>query len=169
MHCPRIEHRANDALKAKYKQLVEKLKIEKQQTEVSRGRKINQDTKRFQQTGSIEDRANETEKAKNGTKHKDAKKLAKGNKDKAKVAKGHMTDKMEESDLGGEGKDTLQPKHPPRTAPGRIDESIISIFYFGRSGRAINLDLSCLMQDQILMAQVFFPPWAKLQRLPQMQ
>merc|ERR1711974_457450 len=100
----------------------------KEQPELSRGGNISQDTKHFQDRGNIEVGANETEKVEKVTRHKDDKKWV-------KVAKGHLNDKMEESDLGGNGNDRLSAASspsssrnlPPRTAPGRRDQPILSL------------------------------------------
>ena len=42
---PRVEPRANEALKARYEKLMEKLKNEKDQPELSEGKNINRDKK----------------------------------------------------------------------------------------------------------------------------
>ena len=45
MYDPRVEPRANEALKARYEKLMEKLKIEKEQPKMSQGKNNNRDKK----------------------------------------------------------------------------------------------------------------------------
>jgi len=98
----RVEPRANEALKARYEKLMEKLKFEKEQPAMSQGKNINRDKKH--------------KKAPNATK------LAKKSDGKAKVSKKRgMDEKLKEAELGDKvlpaaaaGSQSL----PPRTASG---------------------------------------------------
>ena len=45
MYGPRVEPRANEALKARYEKLMEKLKIEKEQSQMNQGKNNNRDKK----------------------------------------------------------------------------------------------------------------------------